>query len=408
MASGRVAWWVGPVNGLMTPAARRGRRRPESSFRALQARAARRTGLREPADPQFLADLRVLHASFLAVPELSFIGLSGIRAELARHLSNRLRVRELLRANPQITSAPVPRPVFVVGLPRTGTTMLHTQLAGAPGHRAPLLWELLDPCPQPGPGGPSPGGPSPGGSGRRVRDAERLAWLAYRAAPALRVIHPLDARTPEECIFALPQHMAYHTRARLAGYQDWYTRRDATGDYAYLRQQLQILQWQQTPRRWILKSPFHLWHLDALLRVFPDATVVWTHRDVLTALASWCSLAEVTRRLSNRRVDLNQLGRDWTQMWSQAMTRALRARAAAAQPFLDVSYTQLADAPLPTLETLYSGLGAELTPAARQQITGRIRTSPAGPRAHHHSAHRYSADRYGLTAEAIRDAFPGP
>src|SRR5215472_8148564 len=130
----------------MTPAVRRGRCRPESSFRALQARAARRTGLPEPVDPQFLADLRVLHAAFLAVPELSFMGLAGIRAELARHLSNRLRVRELLRANPQITSAPVLRPVFVVGLPRTGTTMLHALLAGAPGHRAPLLWELLDPA----------------------------------------------------------------------------------------------------------------------------------------------------------------------------------------------------------------------------------------------------------------------
>jgi hypothetical protein len=373
----------------MTPAARRGRRRPESSFRALQERAARRTGLPEPADPQFLADLRVLHASFLAVPELSFIGLAGIRAELARHLSNRLRVSELLRANPQIATTPVPRPVFVVGLPRTGTTMLHALLASAPGHRAPLLWELLDPCPQPGPDGP----------GHRVRDAERLAWLA----PSLRVIHPIDARAPEECVFALPHHMAYHTRARIPGYQDWYTRRDASGDYAYLRQQLQILQWQQPLRRWILKSPFHLWHLDALLRVFPDATIVWTHRDVPTALASWCSLAEITMRVCNRRVDLNQIGRDWTQIWSQAMTRALRTRVAAAQPFHDVSYTQLADAPLPTVETLYSGLGAELTPAVRQQITGRARANPAGPRAHH-----YSADRYGLTAKAIRDAFPGP
>jgi len=393
VASGPVARWVGPVNGLMTPAARRGRRRPESSFRALQARAARRTGFPEPADPQFLADLRVLHAAFLAVPELSFMGLAGIRAELARHLSNRLRVRELLRANPQITSTPVPRPVFVVGLPRTGTTMLHALLASAPGHRAPLLWELLDPCPRPGPDGP----------GRRVRAAERLTWLAYRAAPSLRVIHPLDARAPEECIFALPHHMAYHTRARLPGYQDWYIRRDATGDYAYLRQQLQILQWRQPQRRWILKSPFHLWHLDALLRVFPDATIVWAHRDVPTALASWCSLAEVTMRLHNRRVDLHQLGRDWTQLWSQAMTRALRTRAAAAQPFLDVSYTQLADAPLPTLEALYSGLGAELTPVVRHQITSRARTSPAGWRAHY-----YSADRYGLTAKAIRGAFPDP
>jgi hypothetical protein len=377
----------------MTPAARRGRRRPESSFGALQARAARRTGLSEPADPQFLADMRVLHDSFLAVPELSFMGLAGIRAELARHLSNRLRVRELLRAHPQITSAAVSRPVFVVGLPRTGTTMLHALLASAPGHRAPLLWELLDPCPRPGPGGP----------GHRVRDAERMAWFAYRAAPSLRVIHPLDARTPEECVFALPHHMAYRTRARIPGYQDWYTSRDATRDYAFLRQQLQILQWQQPLRRWILKSPFHLWHLDALLRVFPDATMVWTHRDVPTALASWCSLAEVTMRLHNRRVDLNQLGRDWTQLWSQAMTRALRTRAAAAQPFLDVSYTQLAGAPLRTVETLCSALGAELTPAARHQIISRARANPAGPRAHH-----YSADRYGLTAKAIRDAFPGP
>jgi hypothetical protein len=391
--SGRVAWWVGPVNGLMAPAAQRGRRRPESSFRALQARAAARTGLAEPADPQFLADLQVLHDSFLAVPDLSFMGLAGIRAELARHLSNCLRVREYLRTHPQIAAAPVPRPVFVTGLPRTGTTVLHALLASAPGHRAPLLWELLDPCPRPG----------AGGSGRRLRDAERLAWLAHRAAPSLRVIHRIDARAPEECVFALPHHMCYCTRARIPGYQDWYIRRDATGDYAYLRQQLQILQWQQPPRRWILKSPFHLWHLDALLRVFPDATIVWPHRDIPTALASWCSLAETTMRLHNRRVDLHQLGRDWTQMWSAAMTRALRIRASATQPFLDLPYTELAGAPLPTIETLLSRLGAELTPAGRQQITGRARTNPAGPRAHH-----YRLDRYGLTASAIRDAFPDP
>ncbi|HEY7264667.1 MAG TPA: sulfotransferase [Trebonia sp.] len=395
MASGRVAWWVAPVNGLMTPVAWRERRRPESSFLALQARAARRTGLPEPADPGFVADLRVLYSSFLAVPELSFIGLTGIRAELARHLSNRLRVRELLRAHPEITSAPVSRPVFVVGLPRTGTTWLHALLASAPGHRAPLMWELLAPCPQPDGGA--------GGPDDRLRNADRMARLAHRAAPSMRVIHPVDARAPEECVFALPHHMAYRNRARIVGYQDWYTRRDATGDYAYLRQQLQILQWKQPRTRWILKSPFHLWHLDALLRVFPDATIVWPHRDVATVLASWCSLSEVIMRLHNRRVDLNQLGPDWTQIWSQAMTRAAGVRATATQPFLDLYYTELARTPLPALEDLFSRLGAELTPAALRQITSRARTAPAGP-----GAHRYSLDRYGLTPEAIRDAFPDP
>src|SRR5260370_188569 len=209
---------VGAVKGVMMAGGGGGQGRTESSFRALEAGGARRTGLPEPTDPQFLADLRVLHASFLAVPELSFMGLAGILAELGRHLRNRLRVRELLRANPQITSAPVPRPVFVVGLPRTGTTVLHALLASAPGHRAPLLWELLDPCPQPG----------PGGSDRRVRDAERLAWLAHRAAPSLPVIHPLDAGAPQECLFALPHHLAYFTRARIPDYPHWYTSRDAT------------------------------------------------------------------------------------------------------------------------------------------------------------------------------------
>jgi len=180
----RVAWWVGPVNRLMTPEARRGRRRPGSSFGALQARAAARTGLPGRADPQFLADLQVLHASFLAVPELSFMGLAGIRAELVRHLSNRLRVREYLRANPQITAAPVPQPVFVVGLPRTGTTLLHCLLASAPGHRAPLLWELPRCLAWRLLAGPQVAGlPGPGGAGVPGRGASaRLDWL--RSSPA--------------------------------------------------------------------------------------------------------------------------------------------------------------------------------------------------------------------------------
>jgi hypothetical protein len=394
VADGRLAWWLGPVNTLLAPAARRGQRRPEASFGALEARAARRTGLPGRADAEFLADLRVLHDSFLAVRELSFTGLAGVRAELLRHLGNRLRVRAYLDAYPQVASVPVPRPVFVVGLPRTGTTLLHALLAGVPGHRGPLMWELLAPCPlQAG----------QGGAARRVRSTGRLVALAHRAAPSLRVIHPLDARAPEECVFALPHSMYWNARARLPGYREWLAGRDATADYLYLKQQLQILQWQQPARRWILKSPFHLWNLDALLRAFPDATIVWAHRDPPVALASWCSLAEVTMGLHNRRVDLGLLGRDWLQMWAQAATRAMAVRAGAARPFLDVSFTRLAAAPLPVLEEICRGLGAGLTPVARRQLTGRPgRARPAGQGAHH-----YSLARYGLTPQAVRDAFPG-
>jgi hypothetical protein len=390
--AGRPAWWMGAVNGLMAPVTRSGLR-PGWSFCALEARASRRAGTPGLADPEFLADLRVLHEAFLGVRELSFTGLAGLRAELLRHMVNRIRVRRYLAVNPQAAAAPVRQPVFVVGLPRTGTTLLHAALASMPGYRAPLLWELLAPCPP---------DPQQGGADRRERDARRFVSLAYRAAPPMRVIHPLDAAAPEECVFALPHSMCWYTRARLPGYREWYDRRDTTADYAYLRQQLQILQWQQPARRWVLKSPFHLWNTDALLRIFPDATIVWTHRDPTVALASWCSLAEVTMRLHNRRVDPGLIGQDWLQLWAQAVTRATRVRACAAAPFLDVSYTRLAAGPRPVLAEIGRLLGTEPTPAAGQAVAGRA--SPPGPGGP--GVHRYSLARYGLTPAAVRAAFP--
>lgn len=387
----RVAWWVPAANRLMGPGARRVRGGPEASFAALQARAAARSKVAEPADPRFLADLRFLHDSFLSVPELSLMGLSGVRAELLRHLENWLAVREYLRAHPQIASLPVSRPVFVVGLPRTGTTLLHALLAGVPGHRAARMWELLAPVPLPH---------STARNGRGLRSAQRLTRMAYLAAPSFRVIHPLDARAPEECVFAMPHSMSYHTRARITGYRDWYAQRDATPDYEYLRQQLQILQWQRPAQRWVLKSPFHLWNLDVLLRVFPDATIVWTHREPAVALASWCSLTEVTMTLHNRRVDLRLLGRDWTAMWAQACARGTGVRSCSRAPFADVSYDRLCADPVAVLDQVLRGLGSSLAPQERQQAM--VRASQSAP-----GAHQYSLDRYGLTPRAVDDAFPG-
>jgi hypothetical protein len=287
---------------------------------------------------------------------------------------------------------PVRQPVFVTGLPRTGTTALHALLAALPGHRAPLMWELLDPCP------PEAGERRPD---RRLRRAERMARLAHHMAPAYRAIHPVQARAPEECVLALPHSMLHYAKARIPRYRDWCAGRDATPDYAYLRQLLQVLQFGQPPRRWILKSPFHLWNLGALLRAFPDATVVWTHRDPAAALASWCSLAEVSRQLYNRRVDLALLGRDWMRLWSEAAERAAPVRRAAVRPFLDVRQDELAAAPWTALEPILASLGVELDLVARQRIAAPAPRS-AAPVAHHHRL-----ERYGLTAQTVREAFPG-
>ena len=233
--------------------------------------------------------------------------------------------------------------------------------------------------------------------------AERLVTAGRQAAPALRVIHPLAAPGPEECIFALPHSMYYYNRAWIPGYRDWYAHRDATADYAYLKQQLQVLQWNRPPRRWILKSPFHLWKLDALLRIFPDATLVWPHRDPATVLASWCSLAEVVRRLHNRRVDLRLLGADWCQLWAGATTRAMRVRAGARQTFVDIPYSQLAADPLAAVADALRRLDVEVTPATRLQVAARLSLGGRAARGQHH----YTLDRYGLTAGEVRETFSG-
>ena len=396
--NGAVAWWVRPLHTISRPAAALGRGRGEDAFAGLLRRAARQAGSTEPPDPQFAADLRFLYDSFAAAGELSFLGLSSIRHEVTRHLANWLRVRDLIRAHPQIASAPVRSPVFVTGLPRTGTTLLHSLLADVPAHRAPLMWELLDPCP------PAAGRTA---SDTRQRRARRLASAAQYLAPSLRVIHPLDASGPEECVLALPQSMYVHTRARLPGYRAWFEQRDATPDYLYLRQQLQVLQWRQPQRRWILKTPFHLWSLDALLRVFGDATIVWTHRDPHVAIASWCSLMEVTMGMSNQRVDLRLLGQDWTGMWASAVTQAMAVRERSPQSFIDVPYDRLTSSPAAAVSDVLARLGPGPALAAGGQARGRDSKAHGQHARQRPGAHRYSLARYSLTAESVSRAFSG-
>ncbi len=234
------------------------------------------------------------------------------------------------------------------------------------------------------------------------------ASFARHAMPAMRSVHPLRVRQPEECVFVLPHGLIHHVRAPVASYRAWLASQDATADYQYLRQHLQLLQYGQPPRRWVLKSPFHLLNLDALLAVFPDATIVWTHRDPVTALASWCSLVEIVRLVHLPQVDRAEIGRDWAAIWSAAAGHALavRARSDPAR-FLDVSYPALVQAPAATAAAVLGALGSPAGPqftgaagaAQRSSEPGRSR----GPGREHR--HVYGPDRFGLDPAAIRAQF---
>ncbi|MFE0156038.1 sulfotransferase family protein [Nonomuraea sp. NPDC059007] len=264
--------------------------------------------------------------------------------------------------------------------------MLHRLLADAPGLRAPMLFELLD--------------PRPAGTGQSLRAMRAgLTVASSRAlAPATRAMHPLHARQPEECSFLLPHGLFHHARIRVPGYLAWLAERAdnaAAEDYRYLGRQLRFIDNQDAPSRWVLKCPAHLWSLRALLAAFPDATLVWVHRDPLVALPSWCSLTEATMGMHTDRVDLTVLGRDWLQIWAQALTRAMRVREHTDPArFIDVPYAELTHAPASAIARVLAQLGEHPPPAGAVPRSG---TSP----------HHYDLPRYGLEPASILDAFAG-
>lgn len=376
----RQTTWV-PLAGN-TLAARSGPHRGQEPIASLeeQARRLERTGDR--VDPGFLDELATVWDAFAASPGVSESGRNALRQDIVRRLVIRLRVqREAVRRPESMDAGPLERPVFIVGLPRSGTTLLHRLLSDAPGTRAPLLYEMLD---------PRPAGQD---EDRRIARAALVARATHSLAPAMQVMHPLDAQGPEECSFLLPHGLFHHARVRVPEYLDWLENRDCTEDYRFLGQQLRLLEADGTAARWVLKCPSHLWSLDAILSAYPDATVVWTHRSPQVVLPSWCSLTETTMLMHSDHVHRSLLGQDWLQIWSHAVARAMKVRESADPArFIDISYEDLVAAPAQTAARVLAQLGEDHRPAVPHR-------DPKG------STHTYDLASYGLDPAAIQDAF---
>ncbi|MFE2069173.1 sulfotransferase family protein [Streptomyces sp. NPDC059467] len=372
------------ANALLGPASR-SRRTPDRAFDRLLDAAGRTEG-----DEQFVDDFRFLLRCWSGAEHLTPVGWLSARGHVGRHLANRARIRRLLAEHPGIEQEPVERPVFVVGLPRTATTLTHSVLSLSADHRCPLLWELLTPDLELG-------------SEERqkaIATARRLAGGINLFAPRFRHIHALRPEGPEECTFALPHTVMPLSQAVIPEYLPWHESRDFEADYRYLKQIYQVLQYGRPRRRWVLKSPLHLENLDALRTVFPDATIVWTHRDPATAVASFCSLVEHGMAVNTRPLDLNWIGATWLELLARSAARGLAARAAVPRESLvDVPYSWLGSDPAAGAPKLYAAVGARWTEADAARLPA-VAARPKGTR-----VHSYDLARYGLTRADVDTAF---
>ena len=357
---------------------------------SLLAKARRQTGLDDYGDDRFHEPLHRLVASFEGEAHLTLLGRMIAREELVRLLVNRLRVTDVCTRHPEIDSGRVDRPLFILGLPRTGTTILHELMAQDPTNRVPMTWEVRQPFPPPE--------QATFETDPRIAQVERRLAGVERLIPDFKSIHPMGARLPQECV-AITQHefasLVWHTTHRVPSYQTWLEAADHRPVYAAHRRWLQYLQWKVPARRWVLKSPGHLWTLDALLSVYPDACIVQTHRDPLRVIASLVSLICTLRSMASDDIDPHEIGADWTRRLADGLTRTMRVRERGLLPpaqVFDMRFAEFMRDEVAMVRRIYTHFGMQLSAEAES----RMRRFLADNRVDKHGRHTYRLALGGL------------
>jgi hypothetical protein len=361
----------------------------------LAADARRRVRLEDFGDETFREPLRRLVASLEQEAGLNLLGRLAAKQDLTRLLTNRLRIVRDQKAHPEIVTRPIVQPIFVTGLPRTGTTLLQGLLAQDPESRAALNWETMMPSPPPEHSGWQ--------AERHIAQAERLVRWANRLNPNIRRLHPFGARLPEECLI-ITSHSLYsfqfQTMYHVPSYETWLEAQDLRTCYAWHRRMLLQLQW-RVPGSWVLKAPAHLFGIEAIFATYPDAGIVFTHRDPLPVAASLASLTTVLRSTFSDETDPRAVGPEMTARWADALYGALRARdaiPARASRFYDVRYDDLLRDPIGTVRAIYRHYGRALTPAAESAMRQYLHENPKDK----HGRHEYSLEQFGLDTERER------
>jgi hypothetical protein len=368
---------------------------PRLTLDGLLAAASKRTGLHDFGPDDFREGLQVLLDSLEWEARLTTIGRVAARKRLIGLLETRLQLVEQRRRDPGVRDQQIVQPLFVLGLPRTGTTVLYGMLAANPAMRSPASWEVARPFPPPGP----------------TEDPARVAAMDKdlagfkHIAPGLETIHPLGSRLPQECLaLQAPQFASYEfvTTFPVPSYWAWLREQDLTPAYAYEKTFLQHLQSGHAGDRWILKTPAHLMWLDTLLHVFPDALLVHTHRNPTAVLASVSSLMYGFRSAMSNDVDKAEVGREQLEAWTWGLHRTMAVRdRLTPDRVVDVQYDDTVGDPVGTVRRVYEHFGLERTAAVDEGVRGYLAENPRDK----HGAHRYTLEEFGLDRDEVDAAF---
>ena len=363
----------------------------------LMDQASRRTGLVDFGLAPLMDGLsRLCHALELEA-RLTESGAAAATDEIIGILAERLKVEDWYRQAPEIEQQKIRAPLWVVGLPRSGTTALSQYLATDPANRSIRRWEASHPTPPPDVANEV--------NDPRIRETQAMLDRRYAASPELRSMNPIAAHDPSEneCFLRHTfQSLSFAGVYDVPSYLEWALQCDMSSAYCYFLRVLRLLQWRRPPERWNLKFPLDLFYLKTIADNLPDVRFIWIHRDPVMTVPSAASLLAARRRPHTRSIDKFALGRSELALRVEQVERGMRYRdQAGALPLVNLYNTDLIRSPFGTVRDLYGQLNLDFSPDFAAALRQRIAERPKGRFGNHH----YSAEEFGLSNVQLRSAF---
>lgn len=359
--------------------------------------AMKDTGLSDFGDSGFREPMELLLGDIRSNKDYHLVGALLRRRFFMAKLIARLAVTKALAQEPDIFAKPISRPVIVLGLPRTGTTRLMRILARDPAHRPLRMWEAMNPAPSPV-------------EGKNRFDKRRILTKAISGAypalaPEFLKIHPLGADLPEECVLLFASSFDSWMLAlqdEAPRYQEWFFKSDHALAYREHKEQLQVLQWHYSRDRWLLKSPGHMFGIEQLMKTYPDALIIQTHRDPAKVLPSIASLASCMRGMTISRIDERRVGDQVLEQMEVGISNLESyAPKIPEDQFISIQYQDIVVDPMKVVRSIYERFNLDLSPEAEAAFAGEIVRNPKDKK----GKHRYSLEQFGYSPELMREKF---
>ncbi len=362
----------------------------------LLAAAAESTGLSDFGDPSFREGLDVLVAALNTEAKLTDAGAGRVAGAIIATLSNRLQVEAYLAKHPALLDAPIERPTFVFGLPRTGTTLAINLLTADPARRAFMRWEAFATAP--------PAAKGALRSDPRFHAEQARLDMSLKYVPHISAMHHEDADSSCECQFAMAPSFCsqvYDSQYHIPSYSSWFLNADYRPAFRYHKRLMQLLQ-QNNSGRWTFKNPWHPLYLDALTDVYPDAQLVMTHRDPADVVASACSLVYAVRKLYSEDVDPMAVAAVTLKTFDAMIARVASFEAKyGAGSIHHMQYKELTADPIGEMRRLYANFAEPISDNAVTAMQAMLDANPQGK----HGKHAYRLEDYGLTRDGVYSHF---